>query len=288
MRPTQLDHKLFKNIPPHCPKPSEGQVTFHSYLAENIAKHWILFENNERFWDILDAEMVSYEETGLPEKEGIYRFPDPKEIVIGHTEDGYRHLTDSFFLNGYFGEMEMLWQIATNETTKNDLVLPHLQSLLKQMDSNEEAVKETLGKRFLSLLRTIVLLVLCAAIAFGGYWLIGGSFGWDKKVGFPFSLLVGALPLVGWAAMMVAGLGAVYMAFASLVEIFRFFQALLTSGKRNKRAKLYWQAYRKALRYVRLRQLFHRDLTGEDHKTFLDMQRYIEKKAEPYRSQFKW
>ena len=291
MRITELDRKLFKNIPPHCPPPAEGQVTFHDHLSGQIVEEWDLLNRMGRIDDVIDLCILEYEKSGLPEKQGIFRFPDPADTRIRETEEGYTYLLDSFYLEHYFDMADNLWNTYNNEEMRKIwkfTLYPGIQSKLDQMDADEEAVRDTVGSKFLSLLKSLGLAVLCAVGAFGFYKLIGISAAWSREASFPFDLLLGAIPLLSWALMIAGGIGAAGLLLYSLIGLLQLLQSIFTAGKRRKRKKAYWQAYREALRYVRLRQLFYQHLTGKESITFRDMQRMIERKAAPYLHQFKW
>ncbi|MBE5801010.1 MAG: hypothetical protein E7319_01860 [Clostridiales bacterium] len=288
MHSTELDRKLFKNIPPNCPSPAEGQVTFHDYMAEHIADSWLLIDKMVWYVDIVDLHILGYEKTRLPEEQGIFRFPDPEETIVQKTEKGHIHLTDAFYLDGYFKEMDMLWQSINSDMKDKPSLLPGIRSQLDQMDANEEAVRDTVGGKFLSLLGSLGLAVLCALAAFGLYKLIGISASWGRGAGFLFGLLIGTIPLLSWALMIAGGIGAVGLLLYSLIQLLQLLGLIFSTGKRRKRRKAYWQAYRDALRYVRLRQLFYQHLTGKENKTFRDLQRLVEKKAAPYPNKVKW
>lgn len=291
MRITELDRKLFKNIPPNCPPPAEGQVTFHDHLSGRIVEKWDFLNMMGRIDDLIDLNILEYEESGLPEKQGIFRFPDPADTRIRETEEGYTYLLNSFYLNHYFDIADNLWKVVNDEEMQKIekfTLYPGIQSKLDQMDADEEAVRDTVGSKFLSLLKSLGLAVLCAVAAFGLYKLIGISAAWSRGASFPFGLLLGAIPLLSWALMIAGGIGAVCLLLYSLVGLFQLLESIFTAGKRRKRRKAYWQAYREALRYVRLRQLFYQHLTGKESITFRDMQRMIERKAAPYIHQFKW
>ena len=291
MRITELDRKLFKNIPPHCPPPAEGQVTFHDDLSRNIVKNWELFSMIDQIDDLIDLYILEYEKSGLPEKQGIFRFPDPEDTHIRETEEGYTHLLNSFYLEYYFDRADLLWNVFNSEEMQKIEkfpLYPGIQSKLDQMDADEEAVRDTVGSKFLSLLKNLGLAVLCAVAAFGFYKLIGISAAWSREASFPFDLLLGAIPLLSWALMIAGGIGAAGLLLYSLIGLLQLLQSIFTAGKRRKRKKAYWQVYREALRYVRIRQLFYQHLTGKESITFRDMQRMIERKAAPYLHQFKW
>lgn len=291
MRITELDRKLFKNIPPNCPPPAEGQVTFHDHLSGKIVEKWDLLNMMGPIADVIDLYILEYEESGLPEKQGIFRFPDPKDTHIRETDEGYTCLLNSFYLEHYFDKVDVRWNAFSNEEIQkieNFPLYPGIQSKLDQMDADEEAVRDTVGSKFLSLLKNLGLTVLCAVAAFGFYKLIGISAAWGRGAGLLMSLVLGTVPLLSWALMIAGGIGAAGLLLYSLIGLLQLLQSIFTAGKRRKRKKAYWQAYREALRCVRLRQLFYQHLTGKESITFRDMQRMIERKAAPYLHQFKW
>ena len=288
MHLTQLDQKLFKNIPPQCPPPAAGQVTFHQFMADRVADGWVMIESIGPFADVIDLYISEYEESGLPEKEGIYRFPDPRDTIVRRTEEGHTALTEAFYLQGYFEKLDELWDAAKIVPENKTILYKAFQSRLDQMDANEEALRETAGKAFGTLMKSLLLTVLCAGGAWLLYHFINISADWSLGAGFPLSLLLTVLPLISWALMIAAGLGAAALLLYSFVNLFRLLGLIFSAGKRKKRAKAYWKAYREALRYVRLRHLFYQHLTGEESKTLRDMQRTVEKKAAPYLKQLKW
>ncbi len=288
MRITELDRKLFKNIPPNCPAPAEGQVTFHSYMAKHIAKGWDLIRISGRFEDIVDVHMHAYEQTGLPQEEGIFRFPDPDATVVNLTVEGEVCLRDDFYLKGYFQPVDRLWGAARNDLKEMARFLPCLRSSVGQLEANEDAVRDTVGGTFLSMLGKLGLAALCALAAFGLYRLIGPSASWSRDAAFPFSLLLGAIPLVGWAGMIGGGIAAAVFLWESLCRLAKLPKLIFSVGKDRKRREAYWQAYRDVLRSLRLRQLLYQHLTGEENKTFRDMQRELEKMVAPYSKEMKW
>lgn len=144
------------------------------------------------------------------------------------------------------------------------------------------------GGAFLKVLGSLGLALLCALGAFGAHWLIGPSASLSRDMPLPISLVLGAIPLLSWAGLIAAGAFGVMYLLSFSRQMGDFFRTVVTVGERKRRRKVFWQAYREALRYIRLRQLFYQHLMGQENHTLQEIQRTVQKMAAPYINQFKW
>lgn len=286
---TDLDRKLFKNIPPECPPAPEGKETFQIYMANALLDKLELMSVMGHYEDIIDLMISDYEKTGLAATEGIYRFP-VQQSHPDHSQGGEE--LAKLYLNGYFGSMGTRWRYDEKWKGRERPSHKRFAEWLKTMDNAGPYIpkcvcSDTIGD-FVSMLFLALLFTLGAVIL----WLLLLKpelvLSWLPLGDALQDFLQEFMPVVGWLPAVTFGIISLFLlgaAFGRLSDLFHYHSI---RGEREYRLKEYTKAYKEALGYVRLRQLFCQHITGKENKELARLQQLVEKHAKDYVQWIKW